>query len=150
MTGNLIAESIKKALEWAKDWTIKKLGFSTEDAIDAVDRLMIADMSLSRAEGLAKVAKDAAAIENITPGEALEKLLMAIESGASRGLRTMGLFVDLKKEVERQEKLTGKTLDENEVLQLRYNAVHARGREDSRRGGCGLGKRGSAKQGVGA
>ena len=48
---------------------------------------------------------------------------MAIESGASRGLGTMGIFVDLKKEVERQEKLTGKTLDENEILQLRYNAV---------------------------
>jgi hypothetical protein len=158
--GNLIAESIKKALEWAKEWTIeaanhaahtdkmgmsmvalakahgvaeeaakksveavKKVGFSTEDAIHAVDRLMIADMNLSKAEGLAKVAKDAAAIENITPGEALEKLLMSIESGASRGLRTMGIFVDLNKEVDRQEKLTGKTLDENEVRQLRYNAV---------------------------
>ena len=47
---------------------------------------------------------------------------MAIESGASRGLRTMGIFVDLKKEVERPEKLTGKTLDEK-VLQLRYIAV---------------------------
>ena len=31
--------------------------------------------------------------------------------------------MDLKKEVERQEKLTGKTFDENEVLQLRYNTV---------------------------
>ena len=31
--------------------------------------------------------------------------------------------MDLKKEVERQEKLTGKTLGENEVTQLRYNAV---------------------------
>ena len=84
---------------------------------------MIADMSLSKAEGLAKVAKDAAAIENITPGEALEKMLMAIESGASRGLRTMGIFVDLNKEVDRQEKLTGRTLGEKEILQLRYNAV---------------------------
>jgi len=35
----------------------------------------------------------------------------------------MGIFVDLNKEVDRQEKLTGKTLDENEVRQLRYNAV---------------------------
>src|ERR1017187_7842347 len=66
---------------------VKKVGFGTQDAIHAVDRLMVADMNLSKAEGLAKVAKDAAAIENITPGEALEKLLMAIESGASRGLR---------------------------------------------------------------
>src|SRR6266545_3575942 len=158
--GNLLADSIRKALDWAKEWTlgaaqhaahtdkmslsmaalakahgvsaeasnraveaVKKVGFGTQDAIHAVDRVMVADMNLSKAEGLAKVAKDAAAIENITPGEALEKLLMAIESGASRGLRTMGIFVDLNKEVDRQEKLTGRTLDENEVRQFRYNAV---------------------------
>ncbi len=48
---------------------------------------------------------------------------MAIESGASRGLRTMGIFVDLNKEAQRQELLTGKTLDENELRQLRYSAV---------------------------
>ena len=153
--GNLIAESIKKALEWAKEWTIeaanhaahidkmgmsmvaiakghgvaeeaakrpveavKKVGFSSEDATHAVDRPMIADMSVSKADGLAKVAKDAA----------------AIESGASCGLRTMGPFVDLTKEVQRQEKLTGKTLDENVILQLRYNTV----------------MRGGTEQGVGA
>ena len=158
--GNLLADSIKKALDWAKDWTIgaaqyaahtdkmglsmqalakahgvstdaanravesvKKIGFGTQDAVHAVDRLMIADMSLAKAEGLAKVAKDAAAIENIAPGEALEKLMLAIESGASRGLRTMGIFIDLNKEVDRQQKLTGKSLSENEVLELRYNAV---------------------------
>ncbi|MCX6624673.1 MAG: hypothetical protein NTY38_27150, partial [Acidobacteria bacterium] len=158
--GNLLAEGIRKAIDFAKEWTIeaaqhaahtdkmalsmtalakahgvsvesanqaveavKKVGFGVQDAIHAVDRLIVADMSLSKAEGLAKVAKDAAAIENISPGEALEKLLMAIESGASRGLRTMGIFVDLNKEVQRQELLSGKTLGENEVRQLRYNAV---------------------------
>ena len=47
---------------------------------------MISDMNLSKSAEVAKVAKDAAAIENITPGEALEKPLMAIESGASGGL----------------------------------------------------------------
>ena len=65
---------------------VKKVGFSTEDAIHAVNRLVIADTSLSKATGLARIAQDAAAIENITAGEALEKLLMAIESGQSRGL----------------------------------------------------------------
>jgi hypothetical protein len=38
---------------------------------------MVADMNLSKAEGLAKVVKDAAAIENISLGEALEKLMLA-------------------------------------------------------------------------
>ena len=106
---------------------VKKVGFSTEDAIHAVNRLIIADLGLSKATGLARIAKDAAAIENITAGEALEKLLMAIESGQSRGLRTMGIFLDLNKDVDRQEKLTGKTLDENEIRQYRYNAVMREG-----------------------
>ncbi len=135
--GHLLADALEHALEWMKEWTIgaaehaveavKKVGFSTEDAIHAVNRLVIADMSLSNATGLAKIAKDAAAIENITAGEALEKLLMAIESGQSRGLRTMGIFLDLNKDVDRQEKLTGKTLDENEIRQYRYNAVMREG-----------------------
>ena len=50
---------------------------------------MIADMSLSKAEGLAKVAKDAAAIENITPGEALEKLLIVIKPGGDKARGTV-------------------------------------------------------------
>ena len=73
------AEASNTAVEAAK-----KIGISTEDAIHAVDRLMIADINPSKAEGLAKVAKDAAAIENITLGEALEK--RPWPSGASRSL----------------------------------------------------------------
>jgi hypothetical protein len=84
------AEASNRAVE-----AVKKVGFGTQDAIHAVDRLIVEDMNLSTAEGLAKVAKDAAAIESIMPGETLEKVLIAIESGASRGFRTMGIFVDL-------------------------------------------------------
>jgi predicted nucleic acid-binding Zn-ribbon protein len=121
---------------------VKKVGFGTQDAIHAVDRLVIADIGLEKAQGLAKIAKDAAAIENITPAEAIEKLLMAVESGASRGLRTMGMFVDLNKEVERQEKLTGKTLNEKEVIQLRLNAVE---REAAKIQGAAAAAAGSAE-----
>ena len=92
------AEASNKAVE-----AVKKVGFGTEDAIHAVDRLMIADINLSKAEGLATVAKDAAAIENITPGEVLEKLLIAIESGASRGLRTMGIILDVNQWISRRK-----------------------------------------------
>ena len=129
--GTLIAESIKKAFEWAKEWTIEAANHAAH-----TDKMSLSMAALAKAHGVSAEASNRAvaavkkigfstedAIENITPGEALEKLLMAIESGASRGLRTMGIFVNLKKEVERQEKLTGKTLDENEVTQLRYNAV---------------------------
>ncbi len=46
---------------------------------------------------------------------------MAIESGQLRGLRTMGIFLDLNKDLDRKEKLTGKSLDEKEIRQYQYN-----------------------------
>ncbi|MBS1876631.1 MAG: hypothetical protein JSU00_25675 [Acidobacteria bacterium] len=158
--GNLLAEGIKKAIEWAKEWTIeaaklaahearmeastralakahgvsaeamersveavRKVGFHGEDALHTIDRMIIADLDLSKAQGLAKIAKDAAAIENISAPEALEKILQAIEFGNARALRAAGLRVDLEKEVQVAELTLGRTLSENEKVQLRYNAV---------------------------
>lgn len=44
------AEASNRAVE-----AVKKVGFGTQDAIDAVGRLIVADMNLSQAAGLAKV-----------------------------------------------------------------------------------------------
>jgi hypothetical protein len=158
--GNLLAEGIKSAVEWAKEWTIEaakmaahnarmeastlalakshglsaaeakkyadavqEVGFEYDEALHAIDRLIIADLDLSKATGLAKIAKDAAAIENISAPEALEKILQAIEFGNARALRAAGLRVDLEKEIQIAELTLGRTLSENEKVQLRYNAV---------------------------
>ena len=64
--------------------------------------------------------------EGIDAADAFEKIMLAIETGQSRGLRTLSLFPDLAKaeEVARlQAQLHGQTLDENEVKQIRYNAI---------------------------
>ena len=39
--------------------------------------------------------KDAAAVQNVSAGEAMEGIVLAIESGASRGLRTLGLWAGI-------------------------------------------------------
>jgi hypothetical protein len=158
--GNLLADAIKSALTWAKEFTvgsvmmaaenakaeaslkalanahgvgaaaaarqvaaIEEIGFEYTEAAHAVQRLIVADLELSKAQGLAKLAKDAAAVQNIAAGEALESIVMAIESGASRGLRTLGLFVDFQKEAQIAQLQLGRTLTETEEKQLRYNAV---------------------------
>jgi hypothetical protein len=158
--GNLLADAIKSALSWAKEFTvgsvmmaaqnakaeaalkalanahgvgaaaaarqvaaIEEIGFEYTEAAHAVQRLIVADLELSKAQGLAKLAKDAAAVQNITAGEALESIVMAIESGASRGLRTLGLFVDFQKEAQIAQLQLGRALTETEEKQLRYNAV---------------------------
>ncbi len=158
--GNLLADAIKSALTWMKEFTvgsvmmaaenakaeaslkalanahgvgaaaaarqvavIEEIGFEYTEAAHAVERLIVADLELSKAQSLAKLAKDAAAVQNVAAGEALESIVMAIESGASRGLRTLGLFVDFQKEAQIAQLQLGRALTESEERQLRYNAV---------------------------
>jgi len=163
--GNLLADAIKKAIDFAKEWTIeaakeaahqeravsitrtlakahgdgaaaagkaidaiRSVGFAASDATTSVQKLIIADIGLDKAQGLAKVAKDAAAVstEGVSAAEAFEKIMLAIETGQSRGLRSLSLFPDLAKaeQVARLEaQLHGKTLSDLEAKQVRYNAI---------------------------
>jgi hypothetical protein len=106
---------------------IEEIGFEFTEAAHAVQRLIVADMDLAKAEGLAKLAEDAAAVQNVSAGEAIEAIVLAIESGASRGLRTLGLFVDFQKEAQIAELQLGRALTETEEKQIRYNALMREG-----------------------
>jgi hypothetical protein len=106
---------------------IEEIGFEFTEAAHAVQRLIVADMDLAKSEGLAKLAKDAAAVQNVSAGEAMESIVLAIESGASRGLRTLGLFVDFQKKTQIAELQLGRALTETEEKQIRYNAVMREG-----------------------
>jgi hypothetical protein len=160
--GNLLADAIKKVIDFGKEWTIgaarqaaqedrlvsitrtlarvhgdgaaaatraieaiRQVGYTSEDATTSVQKLIIADIGLEKAQGLARVAKDAAAVstEGIGAAEAFEKIMLAIETGQSRGLRTMSLFVDLEKAVQIEQLKRGRTLTDLEAKQVRYNAV---------------------------
>ena len=106
---------------------IEQIGFEYNEAAQAVKRFLIADLNLSKAEGLAKLAKDAAAIQNVAAGEALETIVMAIESGYSRGLRSLGLFVNFEREALAEQLRLGRALTEAEEKQLRYNVIMREG-----------------------
>ena len=163
--GHLLADAIKEAINFAKEWTIeaakeaahteraavvarslakahgdgaaaaekaieaiKAVGYATADATTTVQKLIIADIGLDKASSLAKIAKDAAAVstEGIGAADAFEKIMLAIETGQSRGLRTLNLFPDLAKAEQvatLQAQLHGKTLSELEIKQVRYNAI---------------------------
>ena len=107
---------------------IKKIGYTTEEAQGAVQKLIVSELGLGKSEGLAKMAKDAAAFSTtgVKASEAMEDVLRAVETGQSRGLRSLNIFVDLNKVTEHAEllaQLHGKTLDENEIKEVRYNAI---------------------------
>ncbi len=159
--GNLLADAIKTALRWVKEFTIDAVKdaahverlqlanlalakahgvsaqaaraaakevqdviFEDEAAIRTINRLIVADLELSKAVGLAKLAKDAAVLdENLSAPEALEGILRSIEMGNERALKQLGIKVQFDKEIELAELRLGRTLSENERVQLRYNAV---------------------------
>ncbi|MCZ2147963.1 MAG: hypothetical protein LC126_09300 [Bryobacterales bacterium] len=159
--GNLLADAIKTALRWVKEFTIdavkdaahverleqatlalakshgvsaeavrktsqaiQDLNLEDEVALRTINRLIVADMGFDKAEGLAKLAKDAAILdENLTAPEALEGILRAIEFGQERALKQLGIKVQFDKEIELAELKLGRTLSENEKVQIRYNAV---------------------------
>ncbi|MBI4905701.1 MAG: hypothetical protein HY820_18860 [Acidobacteria bacterium] len=159
--GNLLADAIKTALHWVKEFTIEAvkdaahverlemanvalakahgisaeaakaaskavqdLNFEDEVAIRTINRLIVADLGLEKAEGLAKLAKDAAVLdEKLSAPEALEGILRAIEMGNERALKQLGIKVQFDKQIELAELRLGRTLSENERVQLRYNAV---------------------------
>jgi hypothetical protein len=106
---------------------IEQIGFEYNEAAQAVKRFLIADLDLSKAEGLAKLANDAAAIQNVAAGEALETIIMAIESGYARGLRSLGLFVNFEREALAEQLRLGRALTEAEEKQLRYNVIMREG-----------------------
>jgi hypothetical protein len=109
---------------------IQDLNLEDEVALRTINRLIVADLGLEKAEGLAKLAKDAAILdENLNAPEALEGILRAIEFGHERALKQLGIRVQFDKEVELAELRLGRTLSENEKVQLRYNAVMKAGAE---------------------
>jgi len=110
--------------------TLKDLGFSTKEALLFTERMIIANIGLEKATRLATLARNAMATKFGTggsPEEALEKIVMSIESGSSRGLRPYGLWVQFSKAQEIQAKLTGHALSEEEIQAIRLNDVFRAG-----------------------
>ncbi len=146
--GNLLSDTIKQAIQWAKEWTIdaakaaahverlenatlalakahglntqavaaaseavQKAGYENEDALQTVNKLIIAGLELEKAQGLAEAAKDLAALkDNLSAADALESMLQAIEFGNARAMRTVGLKVEFDKQIELAELRKGKAL----------------------------------------
>ncbi|MCC6362137.1 MAG: hypothetical protein IT165_01355 [Bryobacterales bacterium] len=159
--GNLLADAIKTALRWVKEFTIdavkdaahverleqatlalakahgisaavvrktsqaiQDLNLEDEVALRTINRLIVADIGLEKAEGLAKLAKNAAILdENLTAPEALEGILRAIEFGQERALKQLGIKVQFDKELELAELKLGRAMSENEKVEPRRQAV---------------------------
>ena len=108
--------------------TFKAVGYTASESEGVIRKLIVSQLGLEKTQGLAKMAKDAAAFSTtgVKAADAAEMILRAVETGQSRGLRELNIYVDLNEKTEHAillAQLRGKTLDENQIKQVRWNAI---------------------------
>lgn len=105
---------------------LKEVGIEAGPAAQALTKMMQADLDLAHASDLANIAQDAARIAQINSTEAFSRMIMAIQSGNSTMLRTMGLQVDFNAAYAKFAAEVGKStgaLTQEERTQARVNEV---------------------------
>ncbi|MEM4368376.1 MAG: hypothetical protein QXO21_05155, partial [Candidatus Anstonellales archaeon] len=137
-TLGIALETIGKNAGYSKreiyDFTeiVKSQGITIESARESMARMIQANISLSEASKLARIAQDAAVIGNINSSQAFEKLIYGIQTAQTEVLRTIGINVSFEASYANLAKSLGKTreeLTENEKTQARLNAVLEQGQK---------------------
>ena len=105
---------------------LRKTGISAIQSRDAIAKLISANIDLSKATELARLAQDAAVIGGTNSSEAFERLIKGIQSAEKETLETMGLNVNFQKSYEdlaKSLKKSAKDLTTLEKTQAATNAV---------------------------
>ena len=101
-------------------------GITLQKSRQSIAMMIQANIDLSKATDLARLAQDAAVIAGVNSSEAFQKLTYVIQTGNIRMARTMGLQADFRGALQKLAKELGKTtaeLTEQETIQARTNAV---------------------------
>ncbi|MEN6532170.1 MAG: hypothetical protein ABFD89_00810 [Bryobacteraceae bacterium] len=102
---------------------LKELGITTQEAHGVVQRMIFAELDLSKATDLARVAQDAAVLANVNSSEALENIILGITTGQTRLLHNMGLQVSLESVITEGQRKLGRQMSETEKRSAMLNKV---------------------------
>lgn len=86
---------------------MQKLGISMIESRQQAIRLVTANIALSQATTLARVAQDVARVSGINSSEAFARMIQGIRSGETETLKTIGLQIDLNQAYRDFEKANG-------------------------------------------
>ncbi|MFT8276090.1 phage tail tape measure protein [Kerstersia gyiorum] len=109
---------------------LEKTGISMSQSRQVITRLIQAEIDLSQAAKLARLAQDAATIGNISSSEALERLVIGVQTSQVEILRNIGIVTNFEAAYKKFADQTGRTtasLSEQEKMQARVNAVMEQG-----------------------
>lgn len=110
--------------------SVKRLGITTRSARQSLTQLAQANIDLSKAAKLTRIAQDAAVIAGIDSSEAFNRLVVSIQRNDVRLLRNLGIVINLNSVYQKFAQTTGRTaasLTAIEKRQLVLNEVIAKG-----------------------
>jgi len=116
--------SQSQVARYAKE--VESMGISMTESRQTVIRMIQAQMDLTKAAELARLAQDAAVIANTNSSDALGRLIIGLQSGQVEILRNMGLNVNFAASYSKLAAEMGVTVDqlsEVDKVQARTNAV---------------------------
>lgn len=111
--------------------SVASMGITTEESRQTIIRMAQAQLDLSQASALARVAQDAAVIAGMNSSDALQGILHGITTLQPEVLRTYGIIVNFEDEYRRFALSVGRTVESissHEKQQIALNAVLDRAR----------------------
>lgn len=104
---------------------LKGIGIVTQDAEQAIARLIAAQVDYTKSEELARAAQNLGRVAGISSSEAFDKLTHAIVTQQPELLRTLGLNVNLQQEFQSFARQTGRTAESLSEVEKKHIALNA-------------------------
>lgn len=111
----------------AQSRALRQQGITTQESLSVINRMIFAQLDLSKATELGRLAQDAAVIAGINSSEALEGIIHGIVTRQPEVLRTYGIVVNFEQEYQKASHKLGRELLNTEKTQIAMNTVLAQG-----------------------